>query len=55
LRELGVRYIAIFTGDRLSVAKRVGVAIGVDAIEAECLPEEKHEQIKGWSRPAIAR
>ncbi len=46
LRELGVRTIAIFTGDRLSVATRVGQAVGVDAIEAECLPEEKHEQIK---------
>jgi heavy metal translocating P-type ATPase len=47
LREQGVRFIAIFTGDRLSVAKRVGTNVGVDAIEAECLPEEKHEQIKG--------
>src|SRR5690606_28255131 len=46
LRDLGVRHIAIFTGDRLSVAKRVGVAVGVDAIEAECLPEEKHEEIE---------
>ena len=46
LRDLGVRTIAIFTGDRLSVARRVGQAVGVDAIEAECLPEEKHEQIK---------
>ncbi|MDX2147614.1 MAG: cation-translocating P-type ATPase [Planctomycetota bacterium] len=46
LRELGVKYVALFTGDRLSVAKRVGAAVGVDAIEAECLPEEKHEQIK---------
>lgn len=46
LRDLGVRHVAIFTGDRLSVAKRVGVAVGVDAIEAECLPEEKHEQIR---------
>jgi heavy metal translocating P-type ATPase len=46
LRELGVRTIAIFTGDRLSVAKRVGVAVGVDTIEAECLPEEKHQQIE---------
>ncbi|MCA9278100.1 MAG: cation-translocating P-type ATPase [Phycisphaeraceae bacterium] len=46
LRELGVKQVAIFTGDRLGVAKRVGVAVGVDAIEAECLPEEKHEQIK---------
>jgi P-type E1-E2 ATPase len=46
LRDLGVRMIAIFTGDRLSVARRVGQAVGVDAIEAECLPEEKHEQIR---------
>jgi P-type E1-E2 ATPase len=23
------------------------MAVGVDAIEAECLPEEKHEQVKG--------
>jgi Cd2+/Zn2+-exporting ATPase len=47
LREQGVRHVAIFTGDRLSVAKRVGQAIGVDVIEAECLPEEKHELIRG--------
>src|SRR5690606_14663033 len=50
LRDLGVRHIAIFTGDRLSVAKRVGVAVGVDAIEAECLPEEKHEEIEALVR-----
>lgn len=50
LRDLGVKQIAIFTGDRLGVAKRVGVAVGVDMIEAECLPEEKHEQIKGLVR-----
>jgi len=46
LRDLGVKQVAIFTGDRLGVAKRVGVAVGVDTIEAECLPEEKHDQIK---------
>jgi len=46
LRELGVRKICIFTGDRLAVATRVGQAVGVDAIEAECLPEEKHEELK---------
>lgn len=50
LRELGVKNIAIFTGDRMSVAKRVGVAVGVDSIEAECHPEEKHEQIEGLGR-----
>lgn len=46
LRELGVRSVAIFTGDRLSVGKRVGLATGVDMVEAECLPEEKHELVK---------
>ncbi|MCC6678746.1 MAG: cation-translocating P-type ATPase [Phycisphaerales bacterium] len=50
LRELGVRQISIFTGDRLSVAQRVAQAVGVDAVEAECLPEEKHELIKGMVR-----
>jgi heavy metal translocating P-type ATPase len=47
LRELGAKHVAIFTGDRLSVAKRVGQSVGVDVIEAECLPEEKHELIRG--------
>ncbi len=46
LRQLGVRRVCIFTGDKLGVAKRVGQAVGVDAIEAECLPEEKHEELK---------
>jgi heavy metal translocating P-type ATPase len=46
LRDMGVRTVAIFTGDRLSVGKRVGIATGVDMVEAECLPEEKHELIK---------
>ena len=46
IRHLGVRRISIFTGDQLAVAKRVGQAVGVDHIEAECLPEEKHEELK---------
>jgi Cd2+/Zn2+-exporting ATPase len=46
LRRIGVRRVCIFTGDKLGVAKRVGEAVGVDAIEAECLPEEKHEELK---------
>jgi Cd2+/Zn2+-exporting ATPase len=46
MREFGCRRICIFTGDRLTVAKRVGQAVGVDSIEAECLPEEKHEELK---------
>ncbi len=50
LREMGVRTVAIFTGDRLGVAKRVGIAVGADRVEAECLPEEKHQQIQGLVR-----
>jgi len=45
LRKIGIRRISMFTGDRLSVAKRVGQAVGVDAVEAECLPEEKHAEL----------
>lgn len=47
VRELGVRSIYLLTGDRFAVAKRVGVTVGVDQIEAECLPEEKHEIVRG--------
>lgn len=47
LRELGVRRVDILTGDRVSVAERVGRMVGVDNIEAECLPEEKHAIIQG--------
>ena len=46
MRHNGVRRVSIFTGDRLDVAKRVAQAVGVDSIEAECLPEEKHEELK---------
>ncbi len=46
MRRNGVRRVSIFTGDRLDVAKRVAQAVGVDSIEAECLPEEKHEELK---------
>ena len=50
LRELGVKKLSIFTGDRLSVAERVGRAVGVDTIEAECLPEEKHALIRSLTK-----
>jgi len=46
LRDLGVQRVVILTGDRLEVAKRIGKAVGVDVVEAECLPEEKHELVR---------
>lgn len=48
LRELGVTRVAMFTGDRRPVAERVGAAVGVDTIEAECLPDEKHAKVKAF-------
>jgi len=55
LRELGVRSIAIFTGDRLNVAERVGRAVGVDAVEAECHPEGSTTRSSASSRAGTAR
>jgi len=49
LRELGVRRVVMLTGDRLEVAKRIGREVGVDLVEAECLPEEKHEIIRAMT------
>ncbi len=50
LRELGVRHIALLTGDRWPVAKRVAEAVGVDHVEAECHPEEKHAYIESLTK-----
>jgi len=46
LRGTGVRHITLLTGDRWPVARRVAEAIGVDHVEAECHPEEKHAYIE---------
>ena len=52
LRELGVRRIDILTGDRLSVAERVGRQVGVDHIEAECT--RRRSTSRSCSSPARA-
>ena len=43
LRAEGVRHIAMISGDRRLVAKRVGRALGVDRAYAEQFPEDKLE------------
>ena len=50
LRDLGASAIVMMTGDRLAVARRVGVTVGVDQVEAECLPEEKHDLVQDMVR-----
>jgi len=41
LRELGVKRIAMLTGDNQRVAAAVGKACGVDEVHAELLPQDK--------------
>ena len=41
LKDLGVRQLTMFTGDRWSVARKVSSGLGCTHVEAECLPERK--------------
>jgi heavy metal translocating P-type ATPase len=41
LRAEGVRHVAMVSGDRRSVAERIGGALGVDRVYAEQSPEDK--------------
>jgi heavy metal translocating P-type ATPase len=41
LRAEGVRHVAMVSGDRRSVAERIGAAIGVDRVYADQSPEDK--------------
>jgi heavy metal translocating P-type ATPase len=46
LRTEGVRHIAMISGDRRSVAERVGRQVGVDRVYAEQSPEDKLEVVR---------
>jgi heavy metal translocating P-type ATPase len=46
LRGEGVRHVAMVSGDRRSVAERVGRQIGVDRVYAELAPEDKLEVVR---------
>lgn len=46
LPELGVRRVAMFTGDRESVARTVAGAIGCPEVRAECLPQAKVDFVR---------
>jgi len=41
LRAEGVRHVAMVSGDRRSVAERIGRALGVDRVYADLTPEDK--------------
>jgi Cd2+/Zn2+-exporting ATPase len=56
LRKLGVRYCAMVTGDRKSVAETVASQLQIDEFQSECLPEGKVafvERVKENHRVAV--
>ena len=46
LRTEGIRHVAMISGDRRSVAERIGREIGVDRVYAEQSPEDKLEVVR---------
>ncbi len=46
LRSAGVRRVAMVTGDRRSVAERIGAETGLDAVYSEQSPEDKLEVVR---------
>ena len=41
LKKLGVKKLAMYSGDRKSVVKRQAMALGIDRYEGELLPQDK--------------
>ena len=50
LRRLGVRYCAMVTGDRQSVAEEVAGQLNIDEFKSGCLPETKVEFVENVKR-----
>jgi Cu+-exporting ATPase len=50
LRELGIRDIALLTGDRPAAAQAVAAELGITEVHAELLPAQKAEFISTWTR-----
>lgn len=46
LRDLGIKHIAMVTGDRRSVAEAVAENLSIDEFRSECLPEDKVEYVE---------
>ncbi len=50
LDELHVKRVAMFTGDRQSVATRIAESVGCKEFKAECLPQQKVEFVEEIKR-----
>lgn len=47
LRSIGVKNVTMLTGDKKSIADKVGRAVGVDNVYSELLPQDKVEKVDG--------
>ena len=50
MREQGVKWVAMLTGDHERTAARVAEELGVDEYYAELLPQQKHECVRSLGR-----
>jgi heavy metal translocating P-type ATPase len=48
LKQLGVNYIAMLTGDKKIVAQKIAKESGITHIQAECLPADKLKALKSY-------
>ena len=55
LRAEGIRHVAMVSGDRQSVATRIGRQLGVDRVYAEQSPEDKLEVVRSLRADAALR
>lgn len=46
LKKIGIKNVTMLTGDKKSIAEKVGSAVGVDDVYAELLPQDKVEQVE---------
>jgi Cu+-exporting ATPase len=52
LRALGIKDIALLTGDRAAVARAVAAEVGIDEVHGELLPEQKAAFVASWGHEA---
>ncbi len=55
LQKLGVRRIAMFTGDRRAAAAQIAAELGIGAVYAELLPQDKVDQLEKLRATVPAR
>jgi Cd2+/Zn2+-exporting ATPase len=46
LRAVGIRHVALLTGDNRAIAERIADQVGADTIRSEILPEQKLEAVR---------